>query len=476
MKILLINPYVPIDVVYGRHGEQIGAVLPPLGILYMKAYLHGISDHHVDILDANALKMGAQQVLEHCAGKQYDCVGFSATTLAYPFAMDAARLIRDSQPAVKLILGGPHAQGDPEGIIQANPSLFDYVCYSEGEFALSLLLDYFAKRLTEPELKGWLYSKNGEIIRTPMPPVPDNLDLFGHPAEHVPTQWVRLYHEKVLAYRNLPMFAVMSSRGCPFKCTFCSTPFRFKTLYQGKMRYHSIEWLIEELRLLEEKHGVREVNIVDDTFNVNRERALEFSRRKSESGLRMAWACNFEANIADPALISAMKNAGCWTIMVGGESGSDRMLEFIRKGVTAKKLEQVVQWAHEIGIVTRVSFILGLPTETKESIAETINLIKRSNIHFPYFQLYVPLPGTAMYEQLERYGKILVKDAHLRSASKVNYLPHGLTEPELMDAYQRIFRTVYFRWSMIANHLRFIHSWADVVRYWKGFRALLKFS
>lgn len=476
MNILLVNPYVPIEVVYGPHGEQIGAVLPPLGILYLKAYLHHNQRHHVDVLDANALRMDAEAVHAYCHTRHFDCVGFSATTLAYPYAVDSARILRTASPALTLIIGGAHAQGDAEGVLADNPGVFDFVCYSEGEFALESLLEYLEQQIPESSLQGWIYLKNGVLFRTPMPQVPENLDIFGHPAEFIPTEWVHLYHEKILAYRELPMFAVMSSRGCPFQCTFCSTPSKFKTLYQGRMRYHSIDWLLDELKLLEEKHGVKEVNIVDDTFNVDRTRALEFSRRKSHAGIRMSWACNFEANIADPELITAMKDAGCWSIMVGGESGSNRMLQFMHKGVTAEKLLQVSHWAHEIGIVTRVSFIVGLPTETLESIAETIEFIKNSDIHFPYFQLYVPLPGSVMYEQLGRHGTIIVKDPRQRSASKVNYVPDGMSERELMAAYQTIFKKVYFRWRMVRNHIRFLRSMNDVFRYWKGFTALLRFS
>lgn len=476
MNVLLVNPYVPIDIVYGRHGEQIGAVLPPLGILYLKAYLQKRTPHQIEVLDANALRMNASSIAEYCAARSYECVGFSATTLGYPYAADAARLLRATYPSMKLIIGGAHAQGDPAGILNDPPGLFDFVCHSEGEFSLELLLKYFDGQIQEDELLGWTCRKGENIVTMKSPPVPENLDLFGHPAEVIPHEWVHLYHEKVLAYRELPMFAVMSSRGCPFQCTFCSTPSKFKSLYQGKMRYHSVDWLLEELRILEERHGVKEVNIVDDTFNVDRERVLEFSRRKMDSGLRMSWACNFEANIADFELIKAIKDAGCWTIMIGGESGSNRMLSFMRKGVTAEQLVKVCQWADEIGIVTRVSFILGLPTETTESINETIRLLCSTNIHFPYFQLYVPLPGSIMYDQLEQYGRILVKDPRQRSASRVNYLPDSISEKELENAYKSIFKKVYFRWRMVRNHLKFIRSWNDIHRYYKGFTALLRFS
>jgi len=323
-------------------------------------------------------------------------------------------------------------------------------------------------------LRGWKYLDNGTVVTTPPAHIPDDLDMFGHPADVLHPEWVPLYHEKILAYKRLPMFSIMSSRGCPFQCTFCTTPRKFKQMYQQRVRFHSIPWIIEELRLLAERFNIREINFWDDTFNVKRERVLEFCRAKIDSKLDVIWSCNFEANIADIDMMKAMKNADCWSIMVGGESGSDRVLSYIKKGVTVKQLRQVGKWANEVGLVSRVSFIIGLPTDTKETIQETIDFVKDQDFHFPYFQLYVPLPGTEMYEDLPRHGTFVKKDASVISASQVNYLPHGLSETFLLEAYRRAFREAYLRWKMIKNHIQFIRSLSDLRRYWQGLRSLWK--
>lgn len=475
MKALLIIPYVPIEVVYGDLNREIGSVMPTMGIFYLASYLKQINKHEVEILDANALGMGHEAVLEYIATKKPACVGFTATTLAYQYVVEISKSVRKMFPHIKLIIGGAHAQGNPDGILSDNPGLFDFVCYGEGEFAFELLLDYFDNKTGKEELKGWKYLENGEVVSTPLAPVPDDLDIFGHPAELLPEAWVPLYHEKILAYKKLPMFSIMSSRGCPFQCTFCSTPGKFVRLYQRRVRFHSIEWIIRELKYLEEKFGIREVNFWDDTFNVKRERVMEFCKAKMENNINVTWSCNFEANIADIEMMRKMKEAGCWSIMVGGESGSDEMLIFIKKGVTSQQLQLVGKWANEVGIVSRVSFILGLPSDTEETINETIEFIKRSDFHFPYFQLYVPLPGTEMFNQLKDYGEILNKDVKQRSACKVNYVPSGLTEEFLLKAYSRAYRSAYLRLKMIKNHLQFIRSIEDVKRYWTGCKALMRF-
>jgi len=316
--------------------------------------------------------------------------------------------------------------------------------------------------------------ENNEIKITPPAYVPDNLDVFGHPSEILSEIPISLYHEKVLAYKILPIFSIMASRGCPYSCTFCSTPRKFKNLYKNKMKYHSIDWIITELKILQ-KYGVREVNFVDDTFNTKRDRIIEFCEAKIKNNIDIIWSCNFEVNIADREMMEMMKKAGCWEIAIGGESGSDSILQFTKKGVTKKRLQFVGNLANELGIVSRVSFIIGLPSDTKETIKETINLIINSNFHLPYFALYMPLPGTEMFEQLSEYGKIIKKDAKKMSASSVNYIPHGLTEEYLLHTYNQAYRKVYLRWKMVRNHLQFIRSIKDIRRYLKCLKVLINF-
>lgn len=475
MKSLLINPHVPLEVVYGKSVDDLGAVLPPLGILYLTAHTRSLGLHEVEPLDANALTMSAQEIVAHMRGKGFDIVGLSSTTLAYPYAIDVARAVKAAYPEVKVILGGAHAQAASEGILKDSPGVFDYVCYGEGELAFESLLAHLCGAKPKDALIGWRYMDGAEIVTAPPAISPDIIDAYGHPASVVPKEWVPLYHEKILAYKTLPMFSIMTSRGCPFQCSFCSTPRKFIEVYQRRVRYHTPQWVDEELSILKTRFGINEVIFVDDTFNLKKNRVMELCDIIIKHHKGLVWSCNFEANIADEEMMRRMRQAGCWSIMVGGESGSDRMLLFITKGVTRAQLELVARLANEIGIVSRISFILGMPSDTVATVEETIDFIAHSDIHFPYFQLYVPLPGTRMHGQLKEYGQVVVKDDRLRSASSVNYLPHGLSEQYLTGAYSRAYKSAYLRLRMIKNHLQFIRSWADVRRYWRGLRLLKKF-
>lgn len=472
MKTLLINPYVPQEVIYGNSSGNVGATLPPLGIFYLTSYLRELGKPEADLLDACALTMDAEAVRDYVRDGGYEVVGFSATTLAYPYASEAARLIREALPQTKLVLGGAHAQGAAQKVLEEE-RLFDYVCYGEGEFAFVSLLDYLRGELSKDQLVGFAYIEDDQIVQAPAAEIPDNLDVFGHPITVVPKELIPLYHEKKFAYKELPMFSVMTSRGCPFKCTFCSTPRKYQELYEGKARFHSVEWVLEELRLLETLFGVREIIFVDDTFNLRKKRVKEFCQGKIDAGIQIIWSCNFEANIVDHEMMSMMSEAGCWAIMIGGESGSNRMLDFIKKGVTKEQLQKAANIASDLGICTRVSFILGMPSDTEESIQETIDFVKQTSFHFPYFQLYVPLPGTDMYDQLEEYGTLRVSDAKDMSASHVNYLPEGVSEEFLLNTYKKVHKEVYLRWSFLVNHLKLIRSFGDLKRYASGFLSLM---
>jgi anaerobic magnesium-protoporphyrin IX monomethyl ester cyclase len=475
MKAILINPYVPLEVVYGASLKDLGAVLPPLGIFYLASYLKQQCKHAIEILDANALQMGPEAVLAHLAPHNFQCAGFTATTLAYPYAVEYARLIKQQFPTMTIIIGGSHAQSDPDGILTEYPGLFDFVCYGEGEFAYEALLDYLEHHDKKADLIGWKYLENGMVVTTSPAPIPDNLDVFGHPADVLPKAWVPLYHEKINAYKDLPMFAVMSSRGCPFQCTFCSTPRKFTHLYHKHIKCHSVAWIIQELTLLEKNYGIREVIFVDDTFNLNRDRVVEFCNAKRQQNLQIIWSCNFGAKIADKDLLKQMKHADCWAIMVGAESGADEVLKFIKKGVTTEQFHALGKWANEEGIVSRVSFIFGLPTDTEATINQTIEFIRQSDFHFPYFQLYIPFPGTAMFDQLATHGTMIAKDEKHKSAGEVNYLPFGLTAEFLATAPSRAYKETYLRWRMIKNHVQFIRSFKDIKRYFKGMSVFVKF-
>ena len=453
------------EVIYGSAARGAGAILPPLGILYLASYLKSVGREGVEVLDANVLEWGPDQVMERVKASKPRLVGLTATTLGFPYAVDVARAVRAFDPTITLVLGGPHAKGAKAEVFRTDPGVFDYLCYGEGELAFRSLLDFLDGKVPESELKGFLYPKDGQVVTSPEAVTPLDLDPFGHPSEFVDPEWVPRYHEKVMAYKFRPMFAVYASRGCPFHCTFCSSPNEFKEIFGRRMRLHSIRWMIDEIRILQERFGVKEVIFVDDTFNLQRKRVMEFSEALLKENVRLSWTCNFEAHIADRTLLSTMRKAGCWGIMIGAESGDPRILKDLKKGITVEDLSQLGEWCEEAGIASRPSFILGTPTDTRESVLKTIDFAVNGRFHFPYFQLYVPIPGTEMFSILAQHGHVLVKDRKEMAAAQVNYVPEGLDPEFLAKAFREAHLKSYLNFRMFRRHLKLIRDGRDLARY-----------
>ena len=474
LRTLLISPHVPLSVTYGSLAKGVGAVLPPLGILYLASHLKGLGYTEIEVLDANVLKWEADRVLSHVGLFRPNIVGLTATTLGFPYAVEVAQQVRQFDPTITIVLGGPHAKGAKEQIFDSDPGLFDFICYGEGEIAFQTLIDYLAKKHSEEELRGVLYLKQGKLVTAPPAITPLSLDAFGHPSEWVDPAWVPQYHEKVMAYKFRPMFALYTSRGCPFKCTFCSSPSEFSDIFNKRMRYHSIEWILEEIRILQRRFGVREIIFVDDTFNLKRSRVMDFCKALIAANLDLLWTCNFEVHITDRELLQTMKQAGCWGIMIGAESGDPQVLKDLKKGITLEELSQTAKWCNELGLASRPSFILGTPTDTRESIERTIDFASKQPFHFPYFQLYVPIPGTEMFKHLSEQGKLLIKDRKQMAAAQVNYVPNGLDFSFLASSFRKAHLRSYINFRMILRHFRLIKTWNDVYRYFLAAQSLLR--
>ena len=462
---------------YGSAAQGAGAVLPPLGILYLASYLRKLDRDGVEVLDANVLQWGSDRVLTHVQQAKPRVVGLTSTTLGFPYAVDIARAVRAWNPEIVLVLGGAHAMGAKAEVFRSDPGVFDYVCYGEGELAFRSLMEFLAGEIPESGLRGFLYERDGKVVHTPEAPPPMDLDPFGHPSELVDPAWVPRYHEKVMAYKFRPMFALYTTRGCPFQCTFCSSPSLFQEVYGRRVRSHSVSWILEELRILQSRFGVREVIFVDDTFNLKRDRVMEICASMAREGTRVSWTCNFEAHLADKAMLQTMKDSGCWGIMIGAESGDQRVLDDLKKGIRVEDLTELAAWCEEVGIASRPSFILGTPTDTPESIRTTIDFAVNGRFHFPYFQLYVPLPGTEMFRTLSRHGQVLVKDRRQMAAAQVNYVPQGLDPEFLARSFRQAHVRSYANLKRMRRHLRMIRGPRDLLRYvkagWTLFRMAL---
>ncbi len=438
MKTLLINPYIPMGQIYGKY-KKLGAVLPPLGLAYIAGHLKK-NGFDAEMMDANHRKMTTSEVLPYILQNDFGLIGLYATTLGYNCAIELGSAIKKENPNVKLILGGPHAIGEKGNILEQS-DVFDFVCWGEGELLMVELLQTLASGSKDYSDIGALVWRNGDEIV--VNPVQDVIALDDLPSPFREFSNFNGYRQKIFSYQRPSFFNFQTSRGCPFHCIFCSSPRQLQEIQGKKMRYHSIEWIERELDFLVYEKGIREIYFVDDTFNVKKSRVVEICKLIKRKYPQLIWSCNIEVAITSKDLLIQMQDAGCWSVMIGAESGSQKILDLLKKGITVEQVRDVSNWCYEIGLMGRASFILGHPGETKETLNETIELAKTLMLPFINFVFMTPTPGTEMADIATQYGDW---DDDTKNSSYVSacYVPFGLTRAYLEMQHKMAFRKVYF--------------------------------
>lgn len=446
MRTLLINPNVPLSKFYGRYA-RFGAVLPPYGLACITSYMRG-KGLDVQLLDANRLQTPVDEVVRRTVAEQPDIIGLYATTLGYGEAEVLALALRAALPAALLILGGPHAIGE-RGAVLRKCEAFDFACSGEGEILMVKLVEALSADGDLSQITGLVWRDGEQVIENP---VTEILDVNDIPSPQQELTDFSGYRQKAFAYRRTPFTMMQTVRGCPFKCVFCSSPNYLKTIQGGKLRFHSIEWLENELDYMVNQRGVREVYFVDDTFNCGQKRVVEICEMIMRRFPGLIWSCNFEVKVATKELLQLMQKAGCWSIMIGAESGNQEILNLIQKGITVEQIIQVSDWCNEIGLMGRASFILGHPGETPETLEQTLRLATRVRLPFVTFSLMTPFAGTNLFEMAPSYGQ-WTYESNRTTLSKINFVPFNLTaellEKAARSAYYRVYSSLSRNWALL---------------------------
>lgn len=413
MRICLLNPPITVK---NERAKSVG-VFQPLGLAYIAAEL--IKDgHEVSILDAlvegaeNSFDIGGGRIHIGLSNEEIhtkifelnpDVVGITVPFSIYANnALEIASLIKKINKNIHIILGGAHPTIMPEDVI-SNLDI-DFVVIGEGEITTKELVI----RLEEKELhdfndiKGIAYKKNGKIIITEKRPFIEKLDSIPFPARHLlPLN----KYNKIIGFNRA---AIITSRGCPFKCTFCSN----HLLMGYKWRYRSPENVIEEIEELISKYKVNEIFFEDDNLTANKERIQKICTMIIEKKLKIKWFTRngIRADTLDEDTLKLMKKSGCQRIWLAPESGSQKVLDnIVKKKLDLSKIEEVVKNCKKIGLQVGCFFIIGLIGETKEDIAMTINFarkLKKLGANGFWISIATPYPGTELYQKGLKEGFI----------------------------------------------------------------------
>src|SRR3990172_3353198 len=468
-KIVLISPPLSMDKQAGSL-KDIANVLPTLGIGYIAAVLEK-EGFNVKIIDCIGDNLYPDDVLKILLDDPPDIIGFTATILTINAVINMSKMFRKRFPDTIFVIGGPHLTSLPEKTFEKGD--FDMGIIGEGEFTLLELAREISKGgMNFKGIKGLVYRDNGNIIVNPPRPFAEDLDSIPFPARHLYPPLIK-YKPVPASYKKLPVGLIISSRGCPYQCTFCD-----RKVFGNKFRAHSPQYVVDEIEELINKHGAREIRFMDDIFTMNKKRTVDICEEILKRGIKIPWTCLARVNAVNPDILKKMKQAGCWQVIYGIESGDQNMLDKMKKGVTVEQNEQAIQWSKEAGLNVRATFVFGFPGETLESIKKTVEFAKKSRLDVVNFFTLVLFPGNELYQVAKREGTVIHEDYDQYTSmvdtenTRLHYIPEGMTEVELKNAIRQAYRDYYFRPSYMIRQLLSIRDIGDINRYWKAFKSI----
>ena len=366
-------------------------LFPPLGLAYMAAVLEQ-NGFEIRIFDCPVCEINHDKLKSELSAYNPALIGIGSMTPTIESALKSARVAKEACPDAKVVMGGPHATFMDRETLLEEPAL-DVVARGEGEETMLELAQQLPGLPKLDEVKGITFRKDNQIIQNPIRPLIQDLDALPRPAyKYIPVEKYRI------AGRNL--LPIMTSRGCPFACSFCVASQMFGARFRGR----NPKYVLDELEWLRDTYGAEGVAFQDDTLTFDRKRAIEICDGIVERKIRLPWGCGTRADTVTKEVLAKMRKANCDEICFGVESGCQRIRDTLKKRVSTDQCESAIKWAKEEGIFVTVSVILGYPGETKETMQQTLDFVRRVEPDDVWLCHATPYPGTELRALVERNG------------------------------------------------------------------------
>ncbi len=410
--ILLINPY------YSQRKEYFSFYkpAPPLGLMYLTAYLkkHGLESKIIElgifdikkaILSKDRVRFGLsdKKILSFLKKEKPKIVGITSMySVYYRDVMEIAAIVKKYNRRIKVVIGGNHASSYFNFILKDKS--IDFVVIGEGEQTfLELCRDLLAKRRNWRRIKGLAFNQKGKIIKTPPRGMIANLDEIPFPArEAIDFKKYLVGKEETPYLMRYPAAGVITSRGCPGNCVYCTV----KAVWGRTWRGRSPENVVDEIEHLIQKYGVKEVSFFDDSASVNKKRWRAICDEMIKRKVEIKWSTpNGIAHwTLDKPLLKKMYQAGCYRVTFGIESGNPQTRKFLGKPYLLSQAKKIIRDANKLGMWTICTNIIGFPYEKMNSIRDTINFAKKSGTDFATFYLLIPQPTADVYQYFRKEG------------------------------------------------------------------------
>ena len=422
----------------------------PVGLLHLASYLSSkIEGSHIQILDQKIDAISVIDIAQKVKNENFGILGLSCFSAAADNAVCIARATKGLSPETTVVIGGPHSSAFLEDALLPG---FDYAVFGEGEPVFAALVSALISGENPENPSGLIYRRGDEIIKGPSASVIENLDSLPLPAWDkidLRPYWRR---EGFGPMGKRPYASIMTSRGCPFCCTYCHK------IFGKRYRSFSADYVLEEIRCLSLRYGLREFEFLDDAFNLDKNRALDILNRIQAEfpKVKLLFSNGVCSDALDGEVIEAMERAGTCYISFAVESGSPRVQHLIKKNLDLGAVSRNIDTCAKSGkIFLNGFFMLGFPGETREEMEQTIDFALNQKLNTVSFFLLMPFKGTEIYESLNEQQKTQIKanpDKMYYDSLAFNF--SGVSDKELARIHSMAFRRFYLRFSSIFKTLK----------------------
>lgn len=467
--LLLISPHQPRSA--GILRESTG-ITQPLGLGYIAAYARsrGLS---AAILDNDIEDLDDEDFMRRVREADPLCAGFSVCTSSHNTALHLARLVKKVNPEIKVMLGGVQPSALPELLLKEDA--VDFAVKGEGEVTAAELALALKNGVPPSTVAGLYHKKDGATQFTGERPLIEDLDSLPFPAyDLMPMGRYTLPASRRLT--SAPAASIVTSRGCPYGCYFCS----HNSIFAGRTRFRSPRNVLDEVKLLVREYGVGEFLVWDDSFLLKPDRALEICRLLRDELPGLTWSCSSRADHMTPELAAALRSAGCRLVLFGVESGSEKVLASLNKRTRLEHIKNAVKACRDNGLMSFCSFLLGAPAETEETVEETRRFAADLDPDFVIFCIFAPLPGSRFFDEFVKIG--LLDTSRIDWDAYINLLSSrpplvaagGLSKERLTELQKELFRRFYFRPAYIWRRLKLLRSPQQLYQNFRGLKTLVK--
>ncbi|MBN2053968.1 radical SAM protein [bacterium] len=463
MRILLLNPTIrsgePIVRAERCQSKLISGIWPPIVLAYLAAILRR-ADRRISILDAVIEGMPFEAMIRWIIRDKPDWLIVQNTTPTLPDDLVMARLVKDHLPDIHISFFGLHATARPGDVLQGG--VVDTAMLGEPETTAADLAAALDGAVSPTLVPGLACMDGNNVHRTPRRPPIQDLDALPWPDRDL------LANDRYLIpTTRRPFTLVKTSRGCPHQCSFCTAA----TFFGSRWRSRNPREVYDEMCLVHDRYGIRDIVLHADTFNHDRDTCMELLDLIRTGSRQFRWMSNTRVDTLDETMVRAMKDSGCWLVTMGVESGDDAILLHNGKRATSLQARTAIALLKRHGIRVIAYFLLGLPGETRETAEKTMRFALETEPDYAHFYVVTPFPGTVLFSRAAAAGWLTSRDwrRYYHGVSDVLSYPH-LSARDLTGLSRRYYRKFYFRPSRILNEIHGI----DDPRQMRGYLSTLK--